>query len=156
MTDQELLAHHEAAHAVVAISLGWEINQVTIVADDDTFGHCQVKDFELYFDGNRWTGEVKASARQAILYDLAGIAAEMRINGDYDEVGCSSDWGKAYTKARHLTRACNPQTYLDYALGRTKKLVNSHWQRVTAVAAGLLEHQTLTGEDVYTLAGMKP
>jgi ATP-dependent Zn protease len=155
MTSQELLAYHEAAHAVVAIALRWEINQVTIIADRDTLGCCDIKDFELYFDGNRWTEEVKASARQAILYDLAGIAAELRINGDCDEF-CGFDWDSAYTKAKHLTRTGDPQTYLDDALERSKKLVNNYWRHIGAVANALLEHKTLTGEDVYNIAGMKP
>jgi hypothetical protein len=32
------LAHHEAGHAVVALMLGYEVNSVTIVADEDAEG----------------------------------------------------------------------------------------------------------------------
>jgi len=155
MASQELLAYHEAAHAVMAIALRWEINQVTIIAEGDTLGNCGIKDFELYFDGNRWTEEVKASARQAILYDLAGIAAELRIKGDCDEL-CADDWERAYIKAKHLSRNGDAQTYLDDALERSKKLVNNYWRPIAAVARKLLEHKTLTGEEVYNIVRMNP
>jgi hypothetical protein len=145
---QVLLAYHESAHAVVAIKLGWDVSYLSLITDGDSLCGCRVEEYTIYSDAYQWDKETKSKARKAILYDLAGIAAEVFINGNVDEFG-DDDWDSAYVKAKHISG--NPQPYLDYALRRTRKMVRANWHYIAAVANGLLSRQTLIGVEILLI-----
>ena len=80
MDADPVTAHHEAAHAVTAIALGFKVNYATMALEEGyegSLGH------SLPADGTRDAREIPVC--------LAGIAAELRLTGSFDLGGCRRD-----------------------------------------------------------------
>ena len=156
MNPDSVVAYHEAAHAVVAIFLGYPIGKVTIVAEQDCTGACEV-DYGCAYRvlwGSR-SAEDKRDAASVTVGLLAGIAAEIRLTGHYDEHQCSVDTDTAYDLAREVARR-EADAYYERALKKAKRIVKSQWYRIGLLASALLERKTLTDEEVYAVIGLQP
>lgn len=68
-------AYHEAGHAVVALALGRDVQRVSILANQQRLGHCELK------KGRRRQASDAVESQMLIL--LGGPAAEARHTGRY-------------------------------------------------------------------------
>jgi hypothetical protein len=131
MTDREVLAVHEAAHAIAAITLHVDVQIVTLdeMRPIDGFGHLN-------------TGT-------SIIIFLAGGSAERRVTGRtrYD----ADDLQKAQALLR-LQRQTDGSAELRHYHILTNDLVNRRWAQITHVAKELLRCRRLSGAEVTRLA----
>ena len=151
-TDQELVAIHEAGHAVAAVFLGREISVVSVINRSDSSGR-------LFFSGieearfaaqERWFLETTAMTR------LAGPLAERRMMHPYGWMHGPIDWRACSGKvdsgaASRLVERSAPEgrdaLTLAILLSRTfGVLVRPQvWKAVEATAEELSKHRVLRG-----------
>jgi ATP-dependent Zn protease len=155
----EVVAYHEAGHAVAAV--GWgvgHVDSVTIVPARNTRGRTCISPYladapEHYEAARDRRDEVAASLWRAVIvrhvrFFLAGPCAE-----------------DLFTKRRTVHRLCSPDTLnagfrVDLVEGddkversQTRTFLRQNWLHVEAVAAALLRHKTLTGRRFYEVVG---
>ena len=136
---RDVVAYHEAGHAVVSRMLGFRVNSVTIRPGSvliDRFGD--------------------APTEKQILILLAGLFAQRRFSPH-------SAWRSR--KQSHPNSGYDFNTvallihdehgsgrvadlYSSYAFAKAEQLVEGWWQHIEAVAKALLERGTLTGAEV--------
>jgi hypothetical protein len=128
---EDVIAHHEAAHAVVALALDLPVSQVTLEVREwgllGSTGHALPDDYspEAY----------PAMARSIIVASLAGITAEERLVGAVDVPGARGDLESAFESADALPvvsgrlRECQTEA---------RRLVAERWAAIEAVARALL------------------
>jgi len=153
----DIVAYHEAGHALMAILLGGEIRLVTIEPDNDD-GPQRYGDTQVLW---RRRGESdKEFAATAIQVSLAGPAAEMIYSGDPFHPGLvaewSADWEEAWRWATLLH--AREQRRLEYLEQRSIQLyhrlkADNLWPALAAIADHLLAHETLEGEQVVEIVG---
>lgn len=144
MTEQTL-AHHEAAHAVVSLLVGWPLQRVSIVPNQvpDSLGHSlpavRIDDRE----SSDW-----------LLVTLAGPAAERELTGR-PAVGDSADLEVARAL---LAVTLNVPGDAPLVAQRLKEWgfvanlrVREHWLWIQRTARQLRRRRTLTGADVAAL-----
>jgi len=145
--DIERVALHEAGHAVAHHVLGIAFDVVTVVPSDDagTLGHVTTNTgasnlIQLnYGSRNR---EIAALARDHIICTLAGMAAEDVLLGNIYEAGCRRDVEQAMIDSQYRSRV--PHAYFGKRKTDARKLIRENTSAVRAVAAALLERQSLT------------
>lgn len=145
---EELVAYHEAGHAVMAVHLGGRIMHVSIEPPDD--------------DGPLRSGEsiVKWPAmtqEQLVLAELqvslAGPIAEMVFSGQLDEIAnvpeFAGDWQRAM-QGLAMVRAEQRQRLLSRSIDHGWKFFETeqHWAAVCAVADLLSAHETIEHDEV--------
>ncbi|MDA8743737.1 M50 family metallopeptidase [Rubripirellula amarantea] len=81
-------AHHEAGHAVMAISLGRNIHKVTIKPGKSQFGTQHAGLCKL---GDGRSKATKNAMEEEVLILLAGMVAESHVTGEYCAQGASED-----------------------------------------------------------------
>lgn len=125
-------AHHEAAHAVVASRLGFEVGDCTIRSDGVIEGRSESEG--EWIDGSR-------DHDQALVY-LAGLAGGRMIRPEstVEDGGAGSDYEKA---ERLIGVAALPAAEIEAA-----SLVELHREAILDLAAALLQHETLTEDRV--------
>ena len=158
-------AIHEAGHAVIAISQGLAITQISIHPDEDYRGvvvHPPLPDSvtdKIHPQFNRDKQRLAFEARA--ITSLAGAVAEFeyyRVIGSpkskrwlTTNSGARSDRAQA---ARLIVRLASSdeelKAYIDWLFIRTHNTVKHllHWHAIEAVQDALLQHTTLTGKDV--------
>lgn len=136
----EAVAFHEAAHACVAILLGTPVASVSI--DVDRHGG----EMRPNIPGSR------EDLDTAVLVRLAGGSAEKRLSGDHTGAGADYEYVDA------LLRAClntDDRGVLDEHLRRCEALSDAYvaecWHWISRVAAALIRHRTLRGDQVAGL-----
>ena len=148
----ELTAYHESGHALVALLLGGQVEQVTIEPNNDDgpqrHGDTQVA-WRLANVGE------KEFAKKAVQVCLAGPVAEMIYTGDPYHPGLiaewADDWRAAWDAALVLHR--DERQRLKYLEEVSVQLYHrlkrdDLWAALAALADHLLAHETLEREQV--------
>ena len=150
MADEET-AYHEAGHMVAAWDLGLPVAGATIVPDSDSFGHVRVpfEDRVRYAD---WVDEDGYLEAFLVVY-FAGVAAGEKHTGvPTPEVAVElslGDPGTDHYNAADLILSLagdDPDSQEEVgarAQRHARFLVEARWEQVEAVAAVLLERETL-------------
>lgn len=147
----ELVAYHEAGHAVIASRFGLLRKKgASIVPEKNSSGRVHPR-AGRGVDGYTLSGQAQLLAERHVMICMAGIEAQRRHNprsvrswhfeSDRDQAidwlgticAFNSDQFAAYWKLLQI---------------RTRDMVQAHWWRIDAVAARLLVSKTLTGEQV--------
>lgn len=150
-------AHHEAAHAVVAIALGSRVTKVSIVPGEDYLGIMRqprirkdtAEDVEYCYSDRalRWI------EREVVIYQ-AGRFGDKLVTRKNNWVGASSDNAKSFDL---LYRACGSErevkAHWRLLSIRAESMVNGPVWRpaIKRVAKRLLEVKTLTGREVKAI-----
>ena len=148
----ELIAYHEAGHALMATLLGGQVQQVTIAPDNDD-GPARQGDTQVLW---RHAGiSEKEFARLTVQVSLAGPVAEMIYSGDAYHPGLvaewAADWSEAWKAAELLYPAERQRLqYLELVSIRLYHQLqdDEHWAALASLADHLLAHETLEGEQV--------
>jgi hypothetical protein len=139
-------AHHEAGHAVAAWWHGMKFRRVTIKPDGDSLGHVLLRQFpkwfrpDLEFDNPR----VRLRLEHHIIVSFAGQLAEAKFRGRRPRWGMDGDNQQAVEMAYRVCGSRETaEAYLHYCLLASRDLVNVRWREIQALAAALLERNTL-------------
>jgi len=148
----ELIAYHEAGHALAAYLLGGEVRQVTIEPDRDD-GPRRQGDTQVLWRRSRVTE--KEYARWAVEVSLAGPVAEMIYSGEPYHPGLVAEWAADWQEAWESASLLHPDErkrlrYLeDASIELYRRLeADDVWPALAALADNLLAHETLDGEQV--------
>ena len=148
----ELIAYHEAGHALMAILLGGKVIQVTIEPDDDD-GPKRQGDTQV-----RWRRSgisEKEFSKRAVQVSLAGPMAEMIYSGDPFHPGLVPEWAADWRDAWKAAELLHPDErqrleYLEQVsiqiYHRLKQ--DDLWEVLAALADNLLAHETLEREQI--------
>ena len=132
------IAYHEAGHAVAADSF------------DIAIASCQI---DLRKDDEHGSTEfvTGVTGKQALVIAWAGPLAEMKVD-PYANVAASDQ--EAIKKALHDFRGTYPQM-MDEVCAAAKEayaIVERGWPRISRVGDALLEHGSLTGDQIRKIA----
>jgi hypothetical protein len=145
-------AYHEAGHAIARFALGRRIDRVSILPDADSLGHVrgQVLPSHLFAKGGDISDVPTKTVEDQIVILLAGPLAEKRFTGRWNRVGASSDYEGASTVAVSTHGDDDVRdAFIRYLEAVGKALIDVHWYLVEALAAALLERETLSGVQVH-------
>jgi hypothetical protein len=153
-----VVAHHEASHAVAHVVLDIPFDYVTIVPTGESEGHLtnlagdtNPIDYEE-FDDDRdfpWCvstvvgplGEARATCVRETGSDANCEAFEERAYSDNDDGDIA-----------HLSRVLFlPPVLMAQLWEQGREFVNDNWDYIQRVATALLEHETLSHDDVRQL-----
>lgn len=139
---RELTAFHEAGHAVMAILMGRPVQKVSIIPSQNRLGAMTLQKGR--------TKQVQDKLEGDMLILLAGMAAEGRKSGKYNLQGASQDLRMVEKLA--LARAGNARQaskLIHKMLDKTQHLLSdrANWTAVKAIAAELLEHESISGRN---------
>jgi hypothetical protein len=139
----EMVAFHEAGHAVVGTFLGVEIGHVTLVPDPDrrSLGRVTIRTTPL----NPWPSQIRAD----VLMSFAGQYAACRRFPDHVPDGFQDD----VFKARECIARCSPRAghrrKLEQELReRSLWLVDQLWPAIGDLASRLTKKETLSAGEV--------
>jgi hypothetical protein len=146
----EATAHHEAGHAACNLILGRGFEYVTIVEDEDSYGHCKGV---IYRGGQRLAEDVYGGnsrarnwiERRAKVF-LAGNVAEERFTGRKVVTGSHNDFHNAVEMLDHLCGDTDElEAYINLLFIQTRNLLTApfNWLIVERLAAELLDKQTV-------------
>ena len=153
----ELIAYHEAGHALMAFLLGGEVRLVTIEPDNDD-GPDRQGDTQVLW---RRSGIAdKEFAKKAVQVSLAGPVAEMIYSGDPYHPGLVAEWSADWLEAWEAASLLHPgkQQRLEYLEQVSIRLYHrlkqdDMWAALAALADNLLAHETLEREQVEEIVG---
>ena len=149
------IAYHEAGHAVAAFRQNLRFRYVTIRPDHESLGHVMHERWERRFrpDLAEWTPALRDRLEKRIRVAFAGDIAQRHF-APRSRRGDDDDLYMAAKLLLYLTRHPQMQHHWSSLLDiQTKDMLLSRfgWPFVEAVANGLLEHETLTYDDVREL-----
>lgn len=150
--DREVVAHHEAGHAVAAHVLGLTVDRISIVADGDAAGQvihdygCNMNEVLYEDDGIRqWALE------RAAIASLAGEVAQRRYRPDsVDPDHGGGDRVHVHQILDHLAGEADQElrdAWATLLLLRAERLVEAYWPRVEWLASVLVSQTTIEGAD---------
>jgi hypothetical protein len=147
----EATAHHEAGHAVAAWRMYLPFKYVTIKpdADDGSLGHVLHDVHPKWFrPDDDLSDRVRLRLERHIITSFAGQIAETKFRGRRPRFGMHSDNQIAVDMAFRLGGSRETlEAYLKYCWCRSHDVVNGCWRQIEAMAAALLQKQTLGYED---------
>jgi hypothetical protein len=153
----ELIAYHEAGHALMALLLGGEVRLVTIEPDNDD-GPNREGDTQVLW--RRSTIGEREFAKTAVRVSLAGPVAEMIYSGDPYHPGLVAEWAADWRDAWEAAVPLHPgeRQRLAYLEQVSIQLYHhfrdeSLWAAIAALADNLLAHETLEHEQVAEIVG---
>lgn len=161
----EVIAHHEAGHAVVAVYLGLPLDHVSIEPSDWYLGLVKIDVQSLVLRNDR---ELRACLDAGIVGALGGLAAEGVFFGDEAAIGDGAigDVTSALIliasllpqrRKRQLAQGSEDEAIGDIEdrlpryLARARRLIQKHQHEVAAVARALLKRRTLAAIEVESL-----
>lgn len=133
-------AQHEAGHAVADYRLGFGVLQTSILPADGNLGH------ELPMGG--W--DDTDSAERYVISLLAGFAAELEFDPSrmkQARLGACQDFEDATSVVERLAPP-DPRRHMKDLLHRAFDLVRQNRAAIDALAAELIAHRTLPGDEV--------
>jgi ATP-dependent Zn protease len=153
----ELLAYHEAGHALIAHYLGGRVRRVSIETEWDENLRAEGDTEVLWPVGQMTGGEFQEAG---VLVTLAGPVAEMLYSGETYHPALAAEWANDWHEATRLAGEFIPtlalrMKYLEAQIRRLWKLLDDEplWSALAALADALLAHETLDEEQVVdTLA----
>lgn len=153
----ELIAYHEAGHALMACLLGGEVRLVTIEPDRDD-GPDRQGDTQVLW---RRSGiSDREFAKKAVQVSLAGPVAEMIYSGDPYHPGLVAEWAVDWREAWAAAAPLHPDerqrlAYLEQVSIRLYHQLkhDDAWAALAALADHLMAHETLDGEQVAEIVG---
>jgi hypothetical protein len=127
----DIRARHEAGHVAMFLHLGLPVDHVTIAGDE---GQTFPPPDSLHTD---W---------QTVLIDLAGSVAAP----GQPAWASTNDFQTAYEAAARIASKRGMPAYVirDNGLAEARKVIRSDMGTVKAIAAALLERETLSGDEV--------
>lgn len=152
--EDQLLAFHEAGHAVVAWSLGTELLSIHIGDDSGAVRH---KSFNLSLDPSTNLPSDFKKAKKVALILLGGRFAEralLELNGRFPESFCDEGdmedlldltkglFGDAEESAQEWVRQCEAEVH---------DAVIQHFDKIEMLAHALLTRKSLTSDDIRIL-----
>ena len=153
----ELIAYHEAGHALMAVLLGGKVKQVTIEPDNDD-GPDRQGDTQVVW--RRAGTSDKEFAKIAVQVSLAGPVAEMIYSGDPYHPGLVAEWAADWREAWDVAVPlyADERQRLEYLENVSIQLYHrlkedELWAALAALADNLLAHETLEGEQVEEIVG---
>jgi len=176
------LAHHEAGHVVVALMLGYEVNSVTIVTDEDAEGRVVYEtplvelekmlgglDLSYISPDDADGARMMQLVGHAIIVNFAGPLAQKRYDpeSDWQEGATGAGDGELMHRGADMRLVLHliedvygsgkvADTYFDYLEARAETSVERHWPSVERLAHTLLQRETLTGYDEIQAAAADP
>jgi hypothetical protein len=148
----EILAYHEAGHALMALLLGGDVRRVTIEPDGDELPD-RDGDTMVAWRPSEWSE--REFAANSVQVSLAGPVAEMLYSGDPFHpalvIEWSADWREAWQAAARLhPRERQRLEYLERTSIRLYHLLDREdlWAALAALADNLLAYETLDGEQI--------
>ena len=153
---REATAYHEAGHAVIARVLGLTCGQVSIIADDDSAGRAIIAD--PWQTAGDWENRDRfRDARQAfrgtIIARMAGAEAEREFFGQCRGRDDNDRYDIALLMDSRWTEipADDWDQYEARLRAQTRRLVRRHRDTIERVAAALMKHKTLPGDEVHKI-----
>jgi hypothetical protein len=150
---REVTAYHEASHVVAALHLGFKVGSASILPDEDSRGHVRRWRFlrdpnTLLLQKTRDRQELKL--QHNLVVALAGTEGQRlfsprsvrKVHGSWDHdnaVRLLFDFGWD-------NRAID--LFLPFARYQAVNLLEGHWWMVQAVAAALMEKETLSRVEI--------
>ncbi len=149
----DVVAHHEAGHAMIAYRLGIPVREVSIRPTESTAGWVWYQQplAEIIRSGNT-SDERRIQMERCAMLCLAGREAQMRF--DFD--GLQKDDSRVdldlVNQALHKFSNCEEELliYAKLLEIRTRWLFDQPmaWEMVTDLAKALLKNETMSGDDV--------
>lgn len=139
-------AYHEAGHAVMALVVGRPVEKVTIspgqlVAGGRRLGACKIQKGR--------TKPSKDAVEASVLILLAGMVAESRVTGRYDQQGAAQDlfMVKDLLTANRARTEKQFQKLARRMIDKTEHILREPGptKAIQLVAAALLENETISG-----------
>ena len=139
-------AYHEAGHAVAALALDRPVTRVSILPRRDFLGICAFGK-AVFRPSEDWL-------EREVLISLAGMAAEARLTGNYDQQAAGRDL--LYARRLALQRAGNErqaERLQKRMLSKVENLLGDeeNWQAVQRIAAELLLRSEISGRQARHL-----
>lgn len=148
----EIIAYHEAGHALMAVLLGGKVKQVTIEPDDDD-GPDRQGDTQVLWRRSGISDE--DFVKIAVQVSLAGPVAEMIYSGDPYHPGLVAEWAADWREAWEAATPLHPveRQRLEYLEQVSIQLYHrlkqdDLWAALASLADNLLAHETLDCEQV--------
>jgi hypothetical protein len=144
-------AIHEAGHAVAAVCHNIGFKYVTLIPggvpgdtlENPSHGHIKLKPMPRSAGLGLW--------ERRLIVCLAGPAAHHKLHPYAHWLGyAAGDIGTAsdIIKNIYFQHGKVAEAHYEYAKARATALIENNWQQVEAVAAALIERDTLTSDDV--------
>lgn len=148
MTEREVIAHHEASHAVAAAVLGVPFDYVEVFdrpQEAERLGpeYLSTGTMRFHEAPSSWG---RALRRRAAVVALAGAWGEAFVRRS----GC--DWSRSDRRMAEEYVADHGDTTLVQLSIEARGLIERHWQAVHSVARGLLRFNRLSADDVAQIA----
>ncbi|MCA9316785.1 MAG: hypothetical protein KDB73_14970 [Planctomycetes bacterium] len=144
----QIVAHHEAGHAVVDLAFGRTPHSITIKPRGDTLGLCSGEDNLI--------GDITNGDLEPMLVSLyAGRAAADHFapeEAEANALGASGD-DEAAARLLRFWVGDTGQAEID-CRARAAEIVRERWAAVEAIAAALLERTRIDGLEADLLADM--
>ena len=148
----ELLAYHEAGHALVAHYLGGRVQRVSIETEWDEELRAEGDTEVLWPVGQMTGGEFQEAG---VLVALAGPVAEMLYSGEPYHPALVAEWANDWDEAARLSAEFIPtdalrMKYLEAQTRRLWQLLDDEplWSALAALADELLAHETLDEDQI--------
>lgn len=161
------IAHHEAGHAVAALAWCSGVSRVTIrPAEPQYLGKCWIIEHQTSDElaealaSSERAGDQRSAwlLRQQLLgrarFALAGHCTERLFNNRRATFVFDQDEADAW-HSLELARE-EPECAVVRERRHTQRFLRKHWLHVQAVAAALVEHETLSGEALGALIERLP
>lgn len=139
------MAYHEAGHAVVAVTLGVGVREVSM--GDGKTGHTDYEHTREQM--TRELGALEGRRRYALAI-RGGQAAQERWRPGIASFGCEDDWAQYLMIDRPVLCAETGEdrgVWDDRIVNQIRELVDARWLAIEALALELLDHKCLSGEE---------
>lgn len=140
-------AYHEAGHAVIAHELRIRFKLVTVKPEADSLGHVLRSHPSNFRPDLSETLKTRDRVERNLVVMLSGLAAERKLTGRHNWGGAGEDLRQSVDLASYLfsnAELCGK--YLEFIKSFADDIVarRLNWLRIKALAAALLEQETLT------------